>query len=90
MGDISPPLQSLIDAALGAEASHLRVIVTLERAADWEKGVNQVAEAGLHITGQEEALRLLFGRASPEVIRRIAALPAVARVEADEQATALR
>lgn len=76
-------------AAGPASTRLLRLVVTLEKKADWEQGWRQLSEAGLQVIAREEAIRVVFGQAEARTVPKIAQLPVVQLVELDEEAQVL-
>jgi hypothetical protein len=81
MDRISPSLQERIAAAGPDSTRRLDLIVTLQPSVDWRKELSRLKEAGLEVSGSEEAVRAVFGSAEVRDIPHLAALSAVQLVE---------
>ena len=87
---LSPALAAKLDAAGPAPSRHrYSIIVNLEQDIEWNTGINMLQTEGMEIASQEKVILTVFGTASTDAIWRIAALPVVRLIEADEPAIAM-
>ena len=86
---LNPSLAEKLKAAGSTPTQPLNVIVNFDPQSAWEEVLRLANQAGLDISTQEEAIHAVFGRGTPEVVRRVAALGPVQLIELDEQANIL-
>lgn len=87
---ISPPLMDQLKIAGPESTQALKIIINLDQSVEWSEGLQLLKEAGLEITSQEKVILAVFGKATPGLIWRIAAIPAVSLIELEQQATIMR
>lgn len=83
-------LMEQLKAARPAPLEHFNVIINFDPHSDWNENIRLVDDAGLHISSQEEAIHVVFGKGTTEVLWRVAAIATVQLIEFDEQAEILR
>lgn len=89
MHKINPDLQQLLDNAGPGATGPLSLIVTLESGDEWQRSVEAVKAAGLHVNREELAIHVLFGSAPAEQVPGIATLSEVALIESDGTANTM-
>lgn len=89
MDRISTSLQEQITAAGPDSSRRLALIITLESAVEQEEGVRRLAEAGLEVTGGEEGMGVVYGKAAIRDIPRLAETSVVQLVEPEGEVRAL-
>lgn len=86
MGKLSTELER--DIQLLAADARLNIMVHLTEDADWSNVLNRLEDIGLTTRAEAKEIHVLSGEASPEGIRRMAALPSVRLIERDQAAVA--
>ncbi len=89
MGEISPQLKEVMNAAGQEVEMKLDLIISLLDKANWDEGVCLLQEAGLQIDSKAKEIRTVAGKAKITAIQRIAEVPAVMLIEIDELASTM-
>ncbi len=85
MDKISFNLQQEMNASGPASSRIFNIIVNMEKNSDWPEDLRLIIKAGLELEAQEEPIRFVSGKATAEIIEKIAAIPSVQLIELDEE-----